>query len=185
MALINRINYFLTALGFAIVLIEALANYINGRVFLHSLFALGLLAIVNIITSLHQHIKKVLVKLCICIFILFADYTYLTFLYTIDITILVVPENFKGNLTVLFGNKLSRNKIKPCNKILLIATNEKGEFVTSSKYELPLNTIIVAEEKRNKLDYSKKLILNNSSFINLDTLSMNVYKLSGNITQIR
>jgi hypothetical protein len=133
------------------------------------------------VTGLVKVIDKFIVNIAICLFMLFINYGYAQFFYEINVTLLIVPENYKGNISVLLGSLSNNNSIRPLNKTLTIRINKNGTFQTSSKYKIALNTVIVAEEKNKEIDFSKKLLLNNSKLLSLDTLSTNIYELTGKI----
>lgn len=177
----HKVNYYIIGLAFVLIITEFIGNYISQGIFFHCLCVLGIIAIINLVTSRIKRMNKLGVKILICIFIIFVNYNYSQFLYKIDSTILIVPENFTGNVEILFGSQFSNISVKPYDNHLIMKINKGGRFETRSKYKIALNAILVVELKNRKVNFAQKLSLRFPQFIDFDTLSTKMYKLTGKV----
>ncbi|MGZ3778388.1 MAG: hypothetical protein ACXVI9_12805 [Mucilaginibacter sp.] len=143
--ILKKVNLVLIILGFLILIIEWLSDYITRDLFARGCLIIAVLLILTLGATWLKGVYNIIARGILIILICFASWTYASFFYEIDIVAIIIPHNYLGKVSIKFNDSRSHKRISPTNKILFIPVNSSGKFTTSSDYDIKLNHITVAE----------------------------------------
>lgn len=163
--IINAVFYVLILTGFTINIVEYFLHYISEHVLLRAtiiyFLCLCLFFLINIFSNKVAIWLKIIPIIIIIIIITTFSIIYIKYLYTIDVAIIVIPQNYRGEIRLNINDKSSNNKTKPLDGVVLLRTDNKGNFITCSNLSLNFTNIMLAEGLKGKISTNRKLKLIN------------------------
>ncbi|MGX5689538.1 hypothetical protein [Arcticibacter tournemirensis] len=139
----------LLALGAIIVLWLYLGNYITLSLLLRALSIYMILLVGYVLSTLY--IKKALLKWVFIALLMVANIFYVRFFYVADLCILLVPEDFTGNISITMKVDSSKNEIRPLNGVVTFELLNNPRIQTRSNFDVKFTSITIAKGSKDTL----------------------------------
>lgn len=180
--LTNKIVYISITTGVSISFYEYFYGFIRFELFFRSILIYIILLVLFLIFNRFKITDRIWFKILIVSFSILSSFFYSRYLYKIDLFVLVVPENYIGNVEIEINNSTSSTKVEPIDGVVFLEIKENGKFSTSSNFNMIFNRIQVLEKVNGLTVLNRHLhFVNKRTFKKRDSLS-NIYTLiQGNI----
>ena len=104
-------------------------------------------------------LNKAVIRSIFIIILIATNVFYLRYTFNIDLSILVVPRDFKGRVQIVTGDAASTKIIRPFNGVVLLNIDASGKINTASALNIKFNRLIIAEKSGDKLKVNNQLEL--------------------------
>jgi hypothetical protein len=176
---VQRINLILVISILAIALIAWLNDYISKSVFIRFISVDVCLLIIWIALIKIKLLNNLSIYLFV--FLLFASVNIfdISFFFEINGFLIVVPDNYTGEVYIRTNDHKSGYSEKPFNKIVIFSTNSMGRLYTKTDINIPVDGISLAEFKGGSIVYPDQLELVNLKFTKHDSTDGNYNVIQG------
>ncbi|GEM_PF-5222549 len=146
---IKKIVFSLLTLGAIIVLWLYLGNYITLSLLLRALGIYMILLVGYVLSTLY--IKKALLEWVFLALLMVTNIFYVRFFYVADLCILLVPEDFTGNISIIMNVDSSKNEIRPLNGVVTFELLNNPSIQTRSNFDVKFTSITIAKGSKDTL----------------------------------
>lgn len=182
--LVNKIVYICIIIGVLISFYEYIYGFIRFELFFRSILIYIILLVLFLIFSRFKITDRIWIKILIVSLSILSSFFYSRFLYKIDLFVLVVPENYIGNVEIEINSSTSPTKVKPIDGAVFLEIKENGKFSTSSNFNMIFNRIQVLEKVNGSIVVNKQLYFVNDKVSKKRDSLNNIYTIiQGNIVR--
>ncbi|ETZ24493.1 hypothetical protein [Pedobacter sp. V48] len=158
---IKRTVYILLLVGILTGLYLYVAKFIKGELLMRVLIVYLVVYVIYLLSVRMTILNKAVIRSIFIIILIATNVFYLRYTFNIDLSILVVPKDFKGRVQIVTGDAASIKIIRPFNGVVLLNIDASGKINTASALNIKFNRLIIAEKSGDKLKVNNQLELGN------------------------
>ncbi len=180
--LVNKIVYACLIIGVSISLYAFFYEFIRFKLFFRSILIYTVLFILLLMFNRFKMTDRIWSKLMIISFSILFSYFYYGYLYKVDLFVLVIPEDYIGDVEIETNNSTSLTKVKPIDGVVFLEIKKNGKFSTSSNFDIAFNRIQLLESVNGSMVLNRHLHFINKGAIKKRNNANSIYTLiKGNI----